>query len=158
MRRRSRTRRLLTWVGTVICVLILGPWALSYWWSVGYVGPSWDCQLLAGVVVYHSGISWGCTGWAFGDVPRGLFRDAPLIPAVGRSSVGITACFPLWLPLAVFGVPTGVFWWHAWREDCRIPPGHCQHCGYDLTGNVSGQCPECGTPVPSDGREQAGQG
>ncbi len=24
----------------------------------------------------------------------------------------------------------------------------CGHCGYDLTGNVSGRCPECGTDVP----------
>lgn len=24
------------------------------------------------------------------------------------------------------------------------PPGHCSHCGYNLTGNVSGVCPECG--------------
>ena len=24
------------------------------------------------------------------------------------------------------------------------PPGHCQKCGYNLTGNVSGVCPECG--------------
>ncbi len=23
----------------------------------------------------------------------------------------------------------------------------CRGCGYDLTGNVSGVCPECGTPV-----------
>lgn len=23
----------------------------------------------------------------------------------------------------------------------------CLHCGYDLTGNVSGVCPECGKPV-----------
>ena len=23
--------------------------------------------------------------------------------------------------------------------------GRCAHCGYDLTGNVSGKCPECGT-------------
>lgn len=27
------------------------------------------------------------------------------------------------------------------------PPGFCQKCGYDLTGNVSGVCPECGTGV-----------
>lgn len=27
------------------------------------------------------------------------------------------------------------------------PPGHCWKCGYDLTGNVSGVCPECGTKV-----------
>ena len=37
----------------------------------------------------------------------------------------------------------------------RIAPGHCRACGYDLTGNVSGRCPECGlsrsTPHRSDG-------
>src|SRR5690349_13064181 len=25
--------------------------------------------------------------------------------------------------------------------------GQCPGCGYDLTGHVSGVCPECGTPV-----------
>ena len=30
----------------------------------------------------------------------------------------------------------------------RIPPGHCPHCGYNLTGNESGKCSECSTPVP----------
>ena len=27
------------------------------------------------------------------------------------------------------------------------PPGHCQKCGYNLIGNVSGVCPECGTKI-----------
>jgi hypothetical protein len=27
------------------------------------------------------------------------------------------------------------------------PPGFCQGCGYDLTGNTSGMCPECGENV-----------
>ena len=26
----------------------------------------------------------------------------------------------------------------------KYPSSACQHCGYDLTGNVSGRCPECG--------------
>jgi len=26
-------------------------------------------------------------------------------------------------------------------------PGHCAHCDYNLTGNVSGICPECGTAI-----------
>jgi hypothetical protein len=29
----------------------------------------------------------------------------------------------------------------------RLRAGQCMHCGYDLTGNVSGICPECGQAV-----------
>ncbi len=29
----------------------------------------------------------------------------------------------------------------------RVPKGHCQKCRYNLTGNISGICPECGTPI-----------
>jgi hypothetical protein len=29
------------------------------------------------------------------------------------------------------------------------PLGHCTECGYDLTGNVSGTCPECGNQLNS---------
>ncbi|HXE51970.1 MAG TPA: hypothetical protein VN541_03100 [Tepidisphaeraceae bacterium] len=31
----------------------------------------------------------------------------------------------------------------------------CARCGYDLTGNTSGVCPECGTPVPRNPRDRA---
>ena len=26
----------------------------------------------------------------------------------------------------------------------------CVQCHYNLTGNTSGTCPECGTPIPND--------
>ena len=29
----------------------------------------------------------------------------------------------------------------------RLRHGLCLACGYDLTGNVSGTCPECGSPT-----------
>ena len=34
----------------------------------------------------------------------------------------------------------------------RIPPGFCQVCEYNLTGNVSGRCPECGKPIEREGK------
>lgn len=38
----------------------------------------------------------------------------------------------------------------------EIPPGHCQRCGYDLTGNASGICPECGRSSLPTGNNQTG--
>lgn len=29
----------------------------------------------------------------------------------------------------------------------KAAAGHCRRCGYDLTANLSGTCPECGTPI-----------
>ncbi len=47
---------------------------------------------------------------------------------------------PLWLPLALLAMPTAVLWY----RDRPFPRGQCAKCGYDLTGNVTGVCPECG--------------
>ena len=48
---------------------------------------------------------------------------------------------PLWLFLSVLSVPSLLLW----RWDRKPRAGHCRRCDYDLTGNVSGVCPECGT-------------
>ena len=41
-----------------------------------------------------------------------------------------------------------------WKQYARSPVFGgdgmlCHSCGYDLTGNESGICPECGTGVPA---------
>lgn len=36
-----------------------------------------------------------------------------------------------------------------------VDPQECRTCGYDLTGNTSGICPECGTSVPLHLRDRA---
>ncbi len=52
----------------------------------------------------------------------------------------------------------GVMWSYIYvsRYNLRIPWSYCRTCGYDLTGNESGRCPECGTAIKqSPAREKA---
>jgi hypothetical protein len=57
----------------------------------------------------------------------------------------VTYDLPIWILLSVVAIPTLFSFWRARK---RKKPGLCQVCLYDLTGNVSGICPECGTPIP----------
>ena len=54
---------------------------------------------------------------------------------------------PVWIPGALFACAALAVSIH------RRKRGICR-CGYDLTGNVSGICPECGTPVRGRGRSR----
>ena len=68
--------------------------------------------------------------------------------------------FYLWIPLYPFFLMSAILpvWWFIRFPGCwfvrnfqlrrPFPAGCCHRCGYNLTGNVSGICPECGTPVP----------
>jgi hypothetical protein len=44
----------------------------------------------------------------------------------------------------VFAAPVHFF---VARSHRKVPPGHCTQCRYNLTGNRSGACPECGTKI-----------
>ena len=48
----------------------------------------------------------------------------------------------LWAPLLLMTTATVLLW--RWERRIRLR-GHCKSCGYNLTGNISGVCPECGT-------------
>ncbi|MGD8450305.1 MAG: hypothetical protein PVJ57_00675 [Phycisphaerae bacterium] len=56
---------------------------------------------------------------------------------------------PLWPIVLAMGAATGLLAFCARR---RHPTGRCRACGYDLTGNVSGRCPECGAVRRSTAR------
>ena len=61
-----------------------------------------------------------------------------------------------WITVPSWAVPitfvTGVFVRLATRQQ-HHPAGQCRKCGYCLTGNVSGTCPECGTPCSRQSAE-----
>jgi hypothetical protein len=69
--------------------------------------------------------------------------------AIGKQQADVfIGLLPLWDVLVILAIPIMAFWI---LDQRKLPPGHCR-CGYDLTGNISGICPECGTPVqPEDG-------
>jgi hypothetical protein len=77
-------------------------------------------------------------------VPRGGTRESAPMP---YAAVHV----PWWMVVVLFGVLPSWRGASSFRRDRRrrgraIRNG-CLACGYDLTGNVSGVCPECGTGV-----------
>jgi hypothetical protein len=60
--------------------------------------------------------------------------------------------------LGVCSLIAGVSLFIRWRRrvaaKSRSDRGLCPVCSYDLTGNTSGICPECGTPVPKAAAEK----
>jgi hypothetical protein len=53
--------------------------------------------------------------------------------------------FPHWAPALLFGLLPGYWIVSRIRRRGIARPGHCSRCGYNLTANTSGVCPECGT-------------
>ena len=55
--------------------------------------------------------------------------------------------FPTWAPTTVVGAALVWMGVSRYRRRRRRTQCHCVSCGYNLTGNISGKCPECGTPI-----------
>ena len=126
MRRRSRTWRVLKWAGVVACLLIVALYAATGTHTVV-------------VDFYHFDV---------GLLGAGPFDDILWLRTQGRSGPWFRCLeLPLVSLCPLVAIPTAYFWWLDRR---RLPPGHCQNCGYNLTGNVSGTCPECGTTLTSE--------
>jgi len=58
-----------------------------------------------------------------------------------------------WLiaPLGLTVVLCAALWMQAIAWTRWIKAGICAQCGYDLTGNTSGRCPECGIQIDGEG-------
>jgi hypothetical protein len=64
-------------------------------------------------------------------------------------TVAIACIAILWLAALVRGVLRARKGVQLLRRHRRLRRGCCPACGYDLTANTSGVCPECGKAVPS---------
>ncbi len=153
MRRRRRLFKACKWAMTLFSVALLAVYLISGWWDFAFsvkVGPS----------VYSVGAGWGlfianrsaasewnATSWCLASVNRIDYGWRGL--AYGEALVLNCFSFPLLPILIATWVPTAWLWWFGRRKH---PPGHCPHCGYDLTGNESGVCPECGRAIAAEAK------
>ncbi len=137
----SRARRVVKWAGLLCCVLLVAAWGVSLFWYFGYVGVTGIRYLAQGgaYITHHPPGSQTGIGWKFQRVEFGCMWWPAHRVDFGLSKWWI----PLWIPLLLAGLPTA---W-LWMRGRRPPPGYCMECGYNLTGNVSGVCPECGTEI-----------
>ena len=139
MTRGRRTIRLAKWAGVGMCILIAVAWAVSMRWAFGVdVGTAFRAMVESGLFI----ASWsdsptdGNVWFSRSAMPRDL---PPLF--AWRPYEDVFVYVRLWLLLVLLALPTALLFW----LDRRKPrPGFCATCGYDLTGNVSGVCPECG--------------
>ena len=63
-----------------------------------------------------------------------------------RGEEDVDAQMPCWLAFALLLAAHRLFIWLGRTRD-PDPVPYCSTCAYNLTGNTSGVCPECGTPV-----------
>ncbi len=136
------------WVGFVASVLILIVWLVSL-----RVGIAWNRPTKPGwsyVFAVHDGNFGAYGGWLTASSNSRFMITLNAkpqtfglnLPAWNRKYSVFS--LPLWIPLLIVGLSTA----RLWAIGRRIPRDHCQKCRYNLTGNESGKCPECFTPVP----------
>jgi hypothetical protein len=151
MSSRSRTRHRLKWEGTILCLMIMTTWLGStfLFLRIPYRSNAAVAFRGGGILLLHGRSETGGpmewtirTETAFGWGLHQPYSGSATWRAGGRT---VLRWYPLWPLVLVVGLPTCLLVWLDRRR--RIPPGHCQRCGYDLTGNVSGRCSECGEKV-----------
>lgn len=157
MRRRSRTRWVLKWMGMAVSIVILLACVGTQLAGIEYYTPSKKRHFAvtngAFILKQVGGGGWWdhrgsrlfiCWGLYFPYHWRPHLYMAGTGPLTDRD---VELVIPLWMLTGLVAIPTAVIWW----RDRRFPRGHCRVCGYNLTGNISAICPECGTAIKRGG-------
>lgn len=153
----------LTTLSLLLCVAAVGLWVRSYWrcdniWlgrleastDKGEVYITWDSRPPSVACGYASARA-GSEAYFYDLL---LYNSTRLArwPGVlaARDNVYhqmILVLHPLWL-VAILLLQPVILYLRA-RTGRAVSSSACRCCSYDLTGNVSGVCPECGTAIRS---------
>ena len=136
--RRAMSSAVMRWSEILLAVALIVGWAVSSRNALFLtVGEFW-------IAVNNGQLQWGAwpSGWCARTLPIAIAAERP---GVWYSTM--TGLIDIWRALLLLSVPTTVSWCVHLRQRRRPAPGHCQNCGYNLTGNVSGRCPECGSTI-----------
>ena len=82
----------------------------------------------------------------------GILTDAFLATGLPRLGfpMPLIRLVSVLVPAGILVVPTSIILHQRIRRRIwQLAPHLCDDCGYDLTANVSGACPECGRRVPA---------
>ena len=146
-RKPSRMRRAGKWCGLLVCALIVVAWGVSEFGVLGVTdapGAAVGWVTLCKGSIYLSSAKMRVEGvFVWNAIEKAGSRK--WLPGTYSANAWWVVNVPLWIPLGVAGVPAVILW----RRDRRPNSGHCA-CGYDLTGNQSGTCPECGIEARCD--------
>lgn len=152
VRKRSRRRkRIRKWLGLAFCGLLGIGWAVTH--RKPYELRCWRFSFQhapggARINYYPITVGYGSSHKPLIHmtscyVPRCSGLDYSKRNTVSMLNPYYWVELPVWCLLLPTVTITAVYCY----LDRRRPKGHCQDCGYDLTGNESGVCPECGTKV-----------
>ncbi len=152
------------WTSIVVWGLLVIAFCVSSFRGVFWISKSgeYSFELMLGAAIFSSrdvsapsAYPAGTRGWHCATIVNRppLFAYAWL-PRCRVSYAATRLVLPLWLLFVLSAIPTSVDWLRCRVERRRTPPGHCESCKYDLTGNTSGICPECGTPIPDELRKK----
>ncbi len=125
-----------------LLVLVAFLFAGSLLLEIGYGASRSDLVITQGAIWYleYPTNAIGKTG--FFATRAGDIR-VQLRPMAGKGPKGYVCVIPLWLIVAILLIP----WRRKATRESLERAGRCVQCEYDLTGNRSGTCPECGTTI-----------